>query len=201
MKNKSLLMTIAIWIIAFNSSSQVTGTITDSRDGKAYKTVQIGTQTWMAENLAYKTSNNCYAYDNNESYVKTYGYLYTWETAKTVCPIGWHLPSTKEYKALKDYLGGDDVAGDKLKSTTGWSPSIRIAAPIATNESGFTALPAGWRSTVGAYFSVLEGASFWTSTENTGPYADCNGLSNGESSFAYSHNLKDVGHSVRCIKD
>jgi uncharacterized protein (TIGR02145 family) len=83
------------------------GQLTDKRDGKTYKTVKIGNQVWMAENLAFKpSSGNYWAYDDDNSNVAKYGYLYDWETALDVCPAGWHLPSDKEWPVLTDYLGG-----------------------------------------------------------------------------------------------
>jgi uncharacterized protein (TIGR02145 family) len=114
MRNKSLLLTVLILNIAMCSMAQVAGTFKDSRDGKTYKTVKIGTQTWMANNLAFKASSGCCAYDNNKSNAAIYGYLYSWETAKNVCPTGWHLPSMAEWTTLIDYEGGE-TAGNKLK--------------------------------------------------------------------------------------
>jgi uncharacterized protein (TIGR02145 family) len=115
MKNRSFLLTLAIVFIALSSLAQEAGTFTDPRDGKTYNTIKIGTQTWMAENLAYKAGNGCWAYDDNPENVAKYGYLYYYETAKTVCPEGWHLPGDMEWNILVKYLGGDKVAGGKLK--------------------------------------------------------------------------------------
>jgi len=200
MKNKSLLMTIAIFIIANRLAAQETGTYTDSRDGKTYKTVKIGTQTWMAENLAYKTDSGCWAYENNKSNVTTYGYLYNWETANNVCPAGWHLPSDAEWTTLTDYVGGESVAGGKLKSTTGWSsPNTG-----ATNESGFTALPGGSSSNDKKYDVAGNYGSWWTSTEDDTVSAFFwNMYYNYSSAYRTRDNFNQIydEHSVRCVRD
>lgn len=143
MKTKSFLTTIVILAISFCLVAQPTGTFTDPRDGKVYKTVKIGTQTWMAENLDFKAESGCWAYNNDQNNVKTYGYLYNWKTAKKVCPSGWHLPSKDEWSALLTYFGGEESAGDKLKEagTVHWQKPVSAA----TNESGFTAIPGGFR--------------------------------------------------------
>jgi hypothetical protein len=90
------------------------GKFTDSRDGQTYQTIKIDNQVWMAENLNYRTSSGSWCYDNSSDNCEKYGRLYTWETAKGVCPSGWHLPSTKEWSVLIANLGGKDVAGRKL---------------------------------------------------------------------------------------
>lgn len=95
---------MALYYLA--SFSQETGTFTDLRDGKVYKTVQIGTQIWMAENLAFKFPDSCYTYDNNSSSVKEFGYMYHWETAKHICPSGWHIPTAEEWTQLSVFFGG-----------------------------------------------------------------------------------------------
>jgi len=199
MKNKSLLMTIAISLIAISSFAQVKGLFTDSRDGKIYKTVTIGTQTWMAENLAYKASSGCWAYNDSVSYVATYGYLYNWETAKTVCHTGWHLPTEAEWTTLTNYLGGDSVAGGKLKEigTTHWtSPNTG-----STNSSGFTALPGGYRGGDGAFYSIGGNSSWWSSTEDV-PEEEGRAWYKSMYSSVYSESSKeDYGFSVRCIRD
>ena len=174
------------------------GNFTDNRDSKTYKTVKISTQTWMSENLAYKASSGCWAYDNDVKNVAKYGYLYDWETAKTVCPTGWHLPTDAEWTTLTTNLGGDDVAGGKLKSTTNWtSPNTG-----ATNESGFTALPGGYCSRGGGSFSgVSNYGSWWTATEYDAPYVWGRDLDYSLATVSRGGNHKAFGFSVRCLKD
>jgi uncharacterized protein (TIGR02145 family) len=157
MKSNFSLLTVTILLSALYSSGQETGTFTDSRDGHVYKTVKIGNQTWMAENLAYlpkvcKHKEDCgyWVYDYEGKKIqeaietrcyKTYGVLYSTLDTKNICPAGWHLPSKDEWFTLLNNLGGIDAAGIKLKSASGWSNST-IGS---TNESGFNALPGGMR--------------------------------------------------------
>ena len=101
-------------LVGFGQSSS----FVDSRDGKEYKTIKIGEQVWMAENLAYKPySGKYWAYDNDNSNLEKFGYLYDWETACNVCPNGWHLPNDNEWIELTEYLGGKEVAGTMMKET------------------------------------------------------------------------------------
>jgi len=183
--------------------SGMKGTFTDSRDIHIYKWVKIGNQIWMAENLAYKpSSGNYWAYDNNQKNVSKYGYLYDWETAKQVCPSGWYLPSDAEWNNLTYYLGGGNVAGGKLKSKAEWkNQSFR-----ATNECGFSALPAGFL--LNRFGNVLsfdnrgKFAYFWASIQ-TGNYnssvIELN-YNNNEVNRS-SYNQFSYGFSVRCLKD
>jgi uncharacterized protein (TIGR02145 family) len=136
----------------------------DVRDGNSYKTVTIGTQTWMAENYNFATSNGSVCYNNDPLNCSRYGRLYTWETAKMICPTseGWQLPTDKDWQTLLNYLGGQKIAGSKLKSRIEWeNPNTD-----ATNESGFSALPGGSYNPgclYGSYFTGLgETANFWT---------------------------------------
>ena len=165
MRNKYLLLTVVISNIAMCSMAQVAGTFKDSRDGKTYKTVKIGTQTWMANNLAFKASSGCCAYDNNKNNIAIYGYLYTLETAKKVCPTGWHLPSMAEWNTLIDYEDGNQTAGYKLKE----AGSKHWAEPNtgATNQSGFTALPGGGRQENGQFFEFNVAGYWWTTDVKT----------------------------------
>jgi uncharacterized protein (TIGR02145 family) len=198
MKNKTSLIILAIVFDAISSVAQVMGTFTDPRDGKIYMTVKIGNQTWMAENLAYSCVNGCWTNKDKENSINTNGYLYNWETAKRVCPAGWHIPSDAEWTILINYLGGDSIAGGKLKSTTGWkSPNTG-----ATNEIGFTALPGGCR-----YFLAGEGqyvsdiGQWWSSTEAGDYDAWIRSIDYNDSIVRRTYANKPILISVRCIKD
>jgi len=103
-------------------------------NGKAYKTVKIGDQEWMAENLAFRPSSGKYwSYNKSKSNVTKYGYLYDWETSQNVCPAGWHLPSDEEWTVLTDFLGGNEKAGIKMKSTSGWDKYKTILEKPCSN--------------------------------------------------------------------
>jgi len=144
---------------------------------------------------------------------QTYGVLYNWPAAMAgaassaanpsgvqgVCPAGWHLPSDLEWTQLTDYLGGEYVAGDKLKEygTTHWeSPNTG-----ATNESGFTALPGGLRGYNGNFFSIGDAGLWWSATEYNSSYAWLRYLEFGHGEFSGYSYYKDFGYSVRCVKD
>ncbi|WP_295040828.1 fibrobacter succinogenes major paralogous domain-containing protein [uncultured Fibrobacter sp.] len=180
-------------------------TLTDLRDGQTYKTVVIGEQTWMAENLNYADSvttaslkGKSWCYDGVAGYCEKYGRLYTWAAAKTVCPEGWHLPSYDEWNTLFTAVGGISTAGAKLKSQTGWAAYDGI-----TNEDsfGFSALPAGYRNSIGNYYGEGNYAYFWSSTEYGSNYAYYMYLYYG-SDYAYlDYYSKYYGLSVRCVKD
>ena len=198
MENKSLLMTIAILIIALSSLAQETGTFTDPRDGKTYKTVKIGTQTWMAENLNFKTSDS-WCYDDSISNCATYGRLYTWDVAKKACPVGWHLPETEEWTTLTDYLGGVDYAGVKLKE----AGTVHWARPNAgaRNSSGFSALPGGYRNYEDKFLWINNTGTWWSSNWYDVLKAGTFSLYNNLNSSKTGGNYKLSGFSVRCIAD
>ena len=166
-------------------------TLTDSRDGKTYKTVTIGTQTWMAENLNYKTVDS-YCYNDNESNCTKYGRLYTWNAAKTACPSGWHLPTETEWNTLFIAVGGQSTAGKMLKSTSGWN---------GTDAYAFSALPAGYRDYYGDFLNEGNFAIFWSSTEVTSYGAYLMYLSYGNVNASLIDDGKYSGFSVRCLKD
>lgn len=192
-------------------------------DGNVYHSVTIGTQVWMVENLKTTryndgteipniTDNDEWAglttgaycnYENDLNYVSTYGRLYNWYAANSgkLAPRGWHVPTKAEFETLITYLGGRYVAYEKLKEagTTHWTEYNEEA----TNESGFTALPGGFRHGEregGSFGGIGNQGCFVSSTGSSDIYGYFMFLHSG--SFAHVEEvLKAGGHSVRCIKD
>lgn len=198
-----------------------TAPVTDI-DGNEYATIQIGTQVWMAENL--RTSKYCNGdpipnvtdytqwanlttgawshYNNDSQYENPYGKLYNWYAvadSRNICPCDWHVPTDAEYTLLTDYLGGQALAGGKMKSTgTQYWSSPNTGA---TNESGFSGLPGGYRNIGGTFYYFGNLGSWWSSTEGGTNSAWDRYLyfSNGN---VYRNNAsKGDGFSVRCLRD
>jgi uncharacterized protein (TIGR02145 family) len=191
-------------------------------DGNDYPVVSIGTQFWMAENLKTtrlkdetmiplvsddlewnRSITPAYSWYNNDqsNYGETYGALYNWYTASTgdLCPSGWHVPSDAEWTTLINFLGGDDVAGGKLKEggTTHWStPNTG-----GSNESGFRALPGGYHNSTGSYNLIGEFGRFWTSTEKDGQIAMYRVMGYNTTAVNSGENSKSSGFSIRCVMD
>lgn len=192
--SNSLTTTLEITIVEspFNE-------FTDYRDDKVYTSIQIGDQTWMAENLNYESLSGSWVFDDILSNADTYGRLYNWQLAQEVCPDGWHLPSNNEWTALVSNLGGPGVAGGKLKEAgpTHW----KTPNSYATNESNFTALPGGMRYTDETFFNKGENAYFWTSTPEGANEAYYRKMDYDRGSISYGSNDGNIGFSVRCIKD
>lgn len=199
MKNKLLLTAIAISVISMKVSAQDNGTFTDTRDGKTYKTMVAGTQTWFAENLAFKADSGCWAYDNKKANIATYGYLYNWQSAKMSCPTGWRLPVDNDWKILSNFLGGDSIAGYALKEsgTSHWdSTNVRV-----TNSSGFTALPGGCSSAGKAFFGIRKFGFWWSSTYLDAHYGGRFMLTGTSGETNIDGSDDSMGFSVRCLKD
>ena len=196
--------------------------VTDA-DGNTYTTVKLGTQEWMVENLKTTKYNDnigilnvtdntqwsgldvsetgawCY-YDNLASNNSTYGKLYNWYAVNTgkLCPTGWDVPSDAEWTTLTDYLGGSGIAGGKMKEagTTHWiSPNTG-----ASNESGFTGLPGGFRNTSGTFLNLGLYGYWWSSTES-GANAWYRDLDYFDDNVYRDFIGKRLGFSVRCVRD
>ena len=139
-----------------------TNTLKDLRDGKTYKTVKIGNQVWMAENLNFKTDSS-FCYNDSAKYCSKYGRLYTWTAAMNACPDGWRLPSETDFVNLIKAVGGEKDAGTKLKSTSGWN-DYEGESGNGADAFGFSALPAG-AGNAGHYGGMNHTTDFWGSTE------------------------------------
>ena len=196
------------------------GIPTVTYEGKTYNTVLIGSQCWFKENLNVGTringsqdqTNNGikekYCYADLESNCNVYGGLYQWDElmqyvttqgAKGLCPAGWHIPTDAEWTTLTTYLGGEAVAGGKMKEAgyTHWAPPNTGA----TNSSGFTALPGGYRHFVGSFFSLASFAYFWSSSQFDATYAWYRTLYY-DYEFVYRDGyVKTYGFSCRCLQD
>lgn len=204
------------------------GSVADC-SGNTYATIEIGNQVWMAENL----STTCYAngdpitnvtdntqwsnvttgawvhHSNDTTYENPYGKLYNWYAVtdpRNACPTGWHVPTDQEWTVLIDHLGGNNGAGEKMKSSGGqyWYNPYNEG----TNESGFSGLPGGAHYSSGTSAELRTSGIWWSSAEHESESSP--GMYNyaktlklvGSSSYAYeSWNYKRTGYSVRCVKD
>ena len=196
-------------------------------DGNVYKTVTIGTQTWMAENLKTSRYNDgtsipnvkdslewiklttgawCF-YNNNEKNNVKYGKLYNWYTVSTatngnknVCPTGWHVPTDAEWSVLTDYLGGESLAGGKMKEVgiTSWdSPNTGTS-----NVSLFSSIPSGYRSLSGngAFFKLGKNSSWWSIDSEQIDWAWAKSVTDKNDCYRDDRSKKSA-LSIRCLKD
>lgn len=215
---------IAIYLSVFISmlSIQLKGqSIEPAKDieGNNYKVVKIGKQIWFGENLKTTLYNDstkitlisdkvewnkdkdgayCSYEYHGKTYEKEYGYLYNYYSVKTqkLCPIGWHVPSIEEWDELIEFLGGKDIAGGKLKSTTkDWWSNVG-----GTDEVRFSALPGGYRWD-GRYNYLRNSAYWWTSTEKDENDAYYRGVNMNQKIVTGAREYKEGGFSIRCIKD
>lgn len=147
---------------SYVESYSAMGTFKDSRDGREYKTVTIGSQVWMAENLKYVVEDS-HCYNDLVSKCDDYGRLYSWSSAKEnkLCPDGWHIPNYEEWEILSDAVGGKDVAGQNLRSSEGWGEKNN-----GKDNYKFTVRPTGFRHR-GSYEGVDEKAYFWLNGDFT----------------------------------
>ena len=181
--------------------------------------VRIGNQVWTSKNLDVSTYRNgddipevqdfkewknlttgawCY-YENKTANGATYGKLYNWFAVKDprgLAPKGYHIPTNAEWTMLTDYLGGDSIAGTKIKSTSGWDNNGN-----GTNTSGFAGLPGGGRNGNGVFGSVGAFGFWWSSSEFSTDYAWYRYLGDGNGNVGRSYFNKHYGFSVRCLRD
>ena len=223
-KNSTFVLIVIVFtlsVTACRKDEKPTVPLTDI-EGNTYKTVQIGSQLWMAENLKTTRLNDGtdipltkdapawsnlttpgYCWYNNDaaSSKDIYGALYNGYAVSTgkLCPDGWHVPEKNEWRALREFLGDSARAGGKLKEAgiAHWlSPNKG-----ADNSSGFGAVAGGLRYFEGTFASILSYTSIWSATEVEDDEYWYIGLYYAESSFIMNHRNKKHGFSVRCIKD
>ncbi len=171
------------------------GKFTDPRDGNVYKTITVKGVTWMTDNLRYKASKGAYYFDNDPNNVPIYGILYEWKTALKVCPVGWHLPSGKEFQALVNFYTQDETWKNKASDTT----SFRIQL-------------AGMQDYEGTFTEMDESGYYWTSTEydkdNAEYFSYLVIIDTPVIDISRKEDIEDIHgveksnkYSVRCVKD
>ena len=184
------LLTLTIFAIFATACSE---SFTDPRDGKSYGIVKIGEQTWMADNLNFETEGS-YCPDGDRRNCDRYGRLYTWEIARTACPEGWRLPDNADFATLIETSGGVALAGESLKSTSGW-----FKKGNGTDAFGFDARPAGYRAASGSFDGIGGYAYFWSATTTPDDLAYYLYLDFSAKSAAMNAFPKSDARSIRCI--
>lgn len=222
-KSVSIVPIGSTGLVRVGSSIEITNKIISEHEERllkrAFPTVKIGNQEWMAKNLDVdcyangdpipqvqnpeewknlKTGAWCY-YNNDPENGKIYGKLYNWfavNDPRGLAPKGWKIPSDEEWLILTEFLGGKDVSGTKMKSTSGWAIDGN-----GTNESGFSGLPGGFRYYDGYFYFIGDYGDWWSSTEYDTYYAWNRYLyRNNDILDRYYYN-KTVGLSCRCLRD
>lgn len=186
-------------------------------DGNVYATIKIGNQEWLAENLRVthysngdpvpnvmnaiewsKLKSGSYsAYANKTSNIEAFGLLYNWyaiSDKRNIAPQGWHVPTDEDWKELEEYL--DNQAASKLKTTRGWYKNTN-----GTNESGFTALPSGFRNVFGEFNSIGRTGGWWSSTAQEGDFAWLRTLRYITPEYVRGEFGMQGGFSVRLVRD
>ena len=230
MKKKALVLNLNKYYIGANKFDHFTGSFTDCRDGKTYKTIKIGNQTWMAENLKvtkyqngdligttdfyknietdispkYQWVNIDGAHTDEAGNLAAFGRLYTWAAVtdeRKICPLGWHIPTHDEWIQLSDYVGGNEIAGGELKEI-GYT-HWNSPNTAATDKYGFSARAGGTRSVIGGSGNLFMYGDWWSATEyELNPERVWSViLTDDFPDISFSIYFKNQGNSVRCLKD
>jgi uncharacterized protein (TIGR02145 family) len=206
-----------------DSTNNTTGNTVTDIDGNVYSTVTIGTQVWMASNLKttkyrdgspiplvtdslgwHNLTSGAYCdYNNDPTNSATYGRLYNSyavSDSRNIAPAGWHVPTHVEWTVLSDFLGGETLAGGKLKETG--TAHWQTPNTVATNESGFTAYPGGMRhSSDGSFSGIFTNGFWWTITTDINSTAYMRGLNYNDGGLGHALYDRTPGFSLRCVKD
>jgi uncharacterized protein (TIGR02145 family) len=197
----AIFIFVALYLEGYRINKKVKGVMFADIEGREYKTVRIGGQIWMAENLKVSKTNDgnnikSYYPNNDRSNLEKYGRLYTWNIAKSICPEDWRLPTDNDWQILRNYLGSH--AGAKLKDTLNWtSPGFNTS-----NEAHFNALPAGFADIVANNVNSFFGtkAVFWSSTQKDSSHVWCRMMINNVDSMVRVTENPQNALSVRCVK-
>jgi uncharacterized protein (TIGR02145 family) len=204
-----------------DNSSNTSTTVTDI-DGNIYHTVLIGTQTWIVGNLKvthYRNGDAVQYVADSSSWINLvsgaycdygnftrngvdYGHLYNWYViadTRNICPAGWHVPTDDEWSLLILYLGGENVAGGKMKEkgTAHWA----ITDTSVNNSSGFTALPGGFRTYLAQFDASIGHFGYWWSSTGDGFTSPIRVLGAGTNDVLRLLSAANYGCSIRCVKD
>lgn len=217
-------MNKAIFIlgIAIMTSSLISSCVDSSLEPSTFNEITIGNQVWMTQNLNLDKFRNgdtipyaktdeewdragsnsqpawCY-FDNDNEKGKKFGKLYNWYAVndpRGLAPEGWHVPTNEDWNSLTNFLGGESVAGKKMKSTFGW-----LGNGNGSNESGFLGLPGGHRANYGVFSDINYGGYWWSSNQENPAFAWSFSLHYGSDTLSKLDYFTQYGFSVRCIKD
>jgi uncharacterized protein (TIGR02145 family) len=181
-------------VFCATASAQSAGSFTDTRDGKKYRTVKIGNQTWMAENLNYDAEGSK-CYDGKPENCNKYGRLYDWGTAINACPSGWLLPSDEKWAVLENAVGGSGAAGKRLKAKSGWDDRGN-----GDDAYGFAATPGGLGRSDGSFLSVGTAGIWWSDSERNASEAYRRGIDYNADGTIRNSSGKSLLFSVRCVQ-
>jgi len=221
-KNYLLALMLSFYFILTSCGEETITTNNNNNNNNNLDTVKIGNQVWMKKNLDVDHYRNgdpipqvndalewsklttgawCY-YNNDTSYGKTYGKLYNWfavNDPRGLAPDGWRIPSVDDWTILINYLGGDEIAGGKLKQTG--TDFWQVPNTGATNESGFIGLPSGFRRENGLFYNLGYSCNWWTTNDMGGEYAF--NIFIDKLTAKTQKNADDVrfGFAIRCIRE
>jgi uncharacterized protein (TIGR02145 family) len=201
----TMLMVVSLYFIPVLLMAQAkpatpaSSTYTDSRDSQVYNWVKVGNQVWMTDNLRFNVPAGSWAYNNDSVNLPTFGRLYTWKSAQTACPKGWHLASDKEWNVLIQSLGGSNEAGMKIQTMDTIGKFAETGKPAAI--SGSSKLLTGVRHPDGSCIGI----NLWGGCWIAGKVKDTVGsnilFAHGTKDVTISTNDKNAGFAVRCIRN
>ena len=217
----NLIRDFMVFIILFYHLSSICQTVTDI-DNNKYTTIKMGDQIWMSQNLnvthfkngdvipevinqrewqeAWINKKPAWCNPNNiNNLTSTYGKLYNWHAVKNsriLAPSGYHIPSDLEWSLLTEYLGGEEIAGFKMKSTSGWANGGN-----GDNSSLFNGLPGGYCYNNGNFYNMTENGYWWSSSESNTNLAWSRNLYKYNTKVGRFNDYKKYGFSVRCLRD